>query len=67
MILMVDSQDEESLVISLDNVEGYFENQGNHKFYMKGRIEPIIVSVANKDLSKKIKDEVLNQFRNKMK
>ncbi len=67
MILIVDSQDEESLVISLDDVEAYFENKGNHKFYIKDRVEPIIVSVVNKDLSKKIKDEVLNQFRNKMK
>ena len=64
---MMDSPDEESFVINLNNVDAYFENQGNHKFFMKGRVEPIMVSVKNKDLSKKIKDEVLKQFRTKIK
>ena len=66
MILMLDSQEGESLVITLDNLDAYFENQGNHKFFMEGRVEPIMVFVENKDLSKKIKDEVLNQFKKKM-
>lgn len=45
MILILDSQEGESLVISLDNLDAYFENQGNHEFFMKGRVEPIRVSV----------------------
>ena len=67
MVLILDSQDEESLVIPLDNLDGYFENHGNHKFYMKGRIELIIVSIANKELSKRIKDEVLKNFKERIK
>ena len=67
MVLMMDSPDEESFVIALDKLDAYFENQGNHKFYMNDRVEPIVVSVKNKDLSKRIKDEVLKQFREKIK
>lgn len=63
MTLMMDSRDEESFVINLDKLDAYFENHGDHEFYMTNRIEPIVVKIKNKELSKKIKDEVLKQFK----